>query len=363
MTHSAVLKRPGTEMTSCAWLELQTKIGVGSYGTVFKALDRRDECTVAVKTLHANKYIEQLRREIRILRGCDHPNIIACKGVFQNTDQVWIVMEYCEAGSLSDMMQASQRTFSEAQIAVIMKAVLQATEYLHTQQHIHRDIKGANILVTKSGTCKLADFGISTTMDRVLGNNHTVIGTPHWMAPEVLLDEEYDHRADIWSLGITAYELAVGEPPHAHLPALRAAFKIPTSPAPTLPSAAFFSADFHAFLAATLVVDFRHRPDASSLLRHAFIRKAAGAEVLLEKVTASLSAMQRAPFRTSSTLQSSQLGRETACGETIPRTMSHTHTRSHSAYSTVQHADPDRTLTQRLEHADPDRTLTQRLER
>lgn len=80
-------------MTSCAWLDLQAKIGVGSYGTVFKAIDRRDERIVAVKTLHANKYVEQLRREIRIIRGCDHPNIISCKGVFQNTDQVWIVME------------------------------------------------------------------------------------------------------------------------------------------------------------------------------------------------------------------------------------------------------------------------------
>ena len=155
--------------------------------------------------------------------------------------------------------------------------------------------------------------------------------------------------SQIWSLGITAYELAVGEPPHAHLPSLRAAMKIPTSPAPTLPDTAFFSADFHAFVAATLVVDFRHRPNASALLRHPFIRKAADTEVLLEKVTASLSAMQRAPFRNSSTLQSSQLGRGTACGEAIERTRNNTHLRSHSAYSTVQAADPDRTLTQRLE--------------
>lgn len=147
-------------------------------------------------------------------------------------------------------------------------------------------------------------------------------------------------------MGITAYELAVGEPPHAQLPSLRAAIKIPTSPAPTLPSAAFFSADFHAFLAAALVVDFRHRPDASALLHHAFIRKAPDTSVLLEKITASMSAMQRAPFRTSSTLQSSQLGREAARGDTITRD---THVRSHSAFSTVQHTDPDRTLTQRYE--------------
>lgn len=90
---TAAATQPRSEMISCAWLELQVKVGVGSYGSVFKALDRRDGSTVAVKTLHANKYLEQLRREIRILRGCDHPNIIACKGVFQNTDQVWIVME------------------------------------------------------------------------------------------------------------------------------------------------------------------------------------------------------------------------------------------------------------------------------
>jgi serine/threonine protein kinase len=269
---------------------LQRKIGEGSYGAVYKALDLRDNQPVAVKIISFSGVdSSKLKSEIRLLRQCQSPHILSYKGAFQKAEQVWIVTEYCSGGSLSDMMLVCRHTFSENQIAVIMRQTLQGLAYLHApgaatsvnpqtgkqmppkKRIIHRDIKGANVLVTEKGECRLADFGVSGTLDESLGKHRTVIGTPHWMAPECLLSDSYSELVDIWSLGITAYELAVGQPPHAELHSLRAALKIPASAPPTLPHPARFSPDFHAFLRSCLVKDWRQRPSAAELLRHPFI--------------------------------------------------------------------------------------------
>jgi len=264
---------------------LQSKIGEGSYGAVFKAMDYRDGKAVAIKVLQFQGHDSlKLRKEIHILKQCDSPYIVGYKGAWQKASNVWIVMEYCAGGSLSDIMHICQRTFSEAQVACIMKHALQGLKYLHEQKKIHRDIKGGNILVDDSGNCKLADFGVSSNLDKTLGKNRTVIGTPHWMAPEVLTSDDYDEKADIWSLGITAYELAIGEPPHSRLHSMRAAIKIPTSPPPTLPEPERFSPDFHSFIASCLVKDFRRRPSAQQLLSHPFIQRAPPPTILMPNV-------------------------------------------------------------------------------
>ena len=186
------------------------------------------------------------------------------------------------------MMAICKHTLSEQQIANVMQQSLAGLAYLHSQGKIHRDIKGGNILSDSHGMCKLADFGVSGNLDKTLGKHRTVIGTPHWMAPEVLMSDDYNELADIWSLGITAYELAVGEPPHAKLHSMRAALKIPMSAPPTLPDPAHWSEQFHSFLRKCLVKDFHTRPSAIDLLSHPFIAGAPNASVLMDMVRQSV---------------------------------------------------------------------------
>ena len=143
-----------------------------------------------------------------------------------------------------------------------------------------------------SGLCKLADFGVSSTLNSSLGHQRTVIGTPHWMAPEVLLSDEYNELADVWGLGVTAYELAIGEPPHARLHAMRAAVKIPQAEPPTLPDPETWTEAFHSFLRACLTKDPLHRPSAAALLLHPFIADAAPRSVLLDMISISQRAME-----------------------------------------------------------------------
>jgi len=275
------------------FFQLQSKIGEGSYGSVYKALDRRDNSQVAIKVLaFQGRDSLQLRKEIHILKQCDSPYIVGYKGAFQKGQNLWIVLQYCSAGSLSDIMQICNRTFSEAQVAVIMKHALRGLAYLHSQKKIHRDIKGGNILVDAHARCMLADFGVSSNLDKTLGKNRTVIGTPHWMAPEVLTNDDYNELADCWSLGITAYELAIGEPPHAKLHSMRAAIKIPTSPPPTLPEPQHFSPNFHSFLACCLVKDFTARPSAATLLTHPFIQMAPAESILMDNVRAAMAELE-----------------------------------------------------------------------
>lgn len=190
---------------------------------------------------------------------------------------LWLVMEYCGAGSLYHFMtNVIESTMEEAHIASVMKMCLRGLAYLHSTRRIHRDVKAGNILLSTDGVCKLADFGVSAEMSSTLTRNKTVIGTPHWMAPEVLLyDEGYDEKADIWSLGITAIELAQGEPPNSNVHPMRAIIKIPTSPPPVLANPGQWTEEFHSFLRATLQRQPQDRLSAEQLLKHPFIERAA----------------------------------------------------------------------------------------
>jgi len=163
-------------------------------------------------------------------------------------------------------MTICEQTLTEEQIQVVVKQALLGLQYLHGQKKIHRDIKSGNILLTTDGDCKLADFGISAELSTTLAKRKTVVGTPYWMAPEVLLSTEYDSKADIWSLGITAIEMAEGEPPHSNVHPMRAIFMIPNSPPPTLRHTTEWSANFHNFLRKCLQKDPTKRPSATELL-------------------------------------------------------------------------------------------------
>eukprot|EP00462_Mataza_sp_D1_P027982 CAMPEP_0175175220 /NCGR_PEP_ID=MMETSP0087-20121206/33079_1 /TAXON_ID=136419 /ORGANISM="Unknown Unknown, Strain D1" /LENGTH=463 /DNA_ID=CAMNT_0016466801 /DNA_START=19 /DNA_END=1410 /DNA_ORIENTATION=- len=269
--------------------QVLAKLGEGSYGSVYKAIDKRDQQIVAVKVLEIeDEDTTELEGEINILRNCKSEFIVQYKGSFQKDGNIWIVMEFCGAGSICDLMAICDKTLDEDQIAVIMKMSLQGLEYLHKCRKIHRDIKSGNILLTHDGDCKLADFGVSAELTNTMSKRKTVIGTPYWMAPEVLQSSNYDGKADIWSLAvwslaITAIELAVGEPPHSEIHPMKAIFLIPNSPPPTLPedSGKKWSADFESFLAVCLVKDQDKRPSAEELLKnHPFITKAKSKAVI-----------------------------------------------------------------------------------
>ncbi len=254
--------------------EFVSKVGEGSYGAVYKAIDKTDGMIVAVKILELpdEKESADLRKEINFLRQCSSPYIVAYRGAFVRGSKIWIVMEYCGAGSLSDIMAICDVTFEEFYISAIMKQCLRGLDYLHKTKKLHRDIKSGNILLTHDGMCKLADFGVSAELANTLAKAGTMIGTPYFMAPEVLQSKAYDGKADIWSLGITAYELAVGQPPHADVHPMRAIFIIPTAPPPTLPDPESFSPEFKDFIRVCLQVDPANRPSAAQLLDHPFIK-------------------------------------------------------------------------------------------
>lgn len=260
--------------------EILAKLGEGSYGAVYKAIDKRDGQTVAIKVLQTESEDDtsELQKEINILRECHSPYIVSYKGTYKKDDNIWIAMEYCGAGSVCDLMAICEKTLDEAQIAVIIRMSLEGLKYLHSRNPkpiIHRDIKSGNILLNHEGDCKLADFGVSAELTNTMNKRKTVIGTPYWMAPEVLQSAEYDGKADIWSLAITAIELAIGEPPHSEIHPMRAIFLIPAAPPPTLPDPQNWSKEFNDFLKVCLVKDPSLRPSAAHLLQnHPFITKA-----------------------------------------------------------------------------------------
>ena len=175
-------------------------------------------------------------------------------------------MELCEGGSVSDLMTSCEATLEETTIQVVCAAVLLGLDYLHAQKHIHRDIKCGNVLLSAKGHVKLADFGVSATLSNTVSRRHTLIGTPFWMAPEVIKEDAYDYKADIWSLGITAIEMADGEPPYIHIHPMRAIFLIPQRPPPTVKKPENWTKSFLDFLSQCLKKDAKERSSAGEFV-------------------------------------------------------------------------------------------------
>jgi len=204
---------------------------------------------------------------------CKCENIVGYDACFLIHNQLWIVMELCTGGSLNDLMKLARSTLNEEQIAVCVRDILTALAYLHDNNRIHRDIKAGNVLLTSEGMAKLADFGVSGTLSKDTAQRHTVIGTPFWMAPEVIQETGHNYKADIWSLGITLIELAEGHPPLCNLHPLRAIFVIPSRPPPTFTDKSKWSAEMNEFLALCLTKDPNMRPTAKQLLYHPWLLK------------------------------------------------------------------------------------------
>ncbi|KAF2684979.1 Pkinase-domain-containing protein [Lentithecium fluviatile CBS 122367] len=251
----------------------QQCIGGGSFGKVYKGIDRKTGKLVAIKVIdveNAEDEVDDIITEISILSGMSSPYVTKYYGSYLHGSDLWIVMEFCSGGSCADLMKPGP--IGENEIAIILKELLMGLTYLHDDNKLHRDIKAANILVGSNGQVKLADFGVSGQLSATMTKKNTFVGTPFWMAPEVIKQSGYDHKADIWSLGITALELAMGEPPYADIHPMKVLFLIPKNPSPELTGN--FSQQFKEFVNLCLRKDPRERPSAKQLLQTNFIRKA-----------------------------------------------------------------------------------------
>ncbi|CAL8093956.1 unnamed protein product [Calicophoron daubneyi] len=273
--------------------EIICKLGKGSYGSVFKARYKANGCIVAVKKVPVDSDLTDIVKEISIMQQCDSPFIVKCYGSLFDSQDLWICMEYCGAGSIADIMRLRGKTLGEDEIATVLHYSLRGLDYLHQMRKIHRDIKAGNILLLNSGTAKLADFGVAGQLSDTLAKRNTVIGTPYWMAPEVIQEIGYNYSADIWSLGITAIEMADGKPPLADIHPMRALFMIPSQPSPTLRKPSSWSAEFRAFVAACLAKTPESRPTAAALLQTEFIRSAKSCSILLPLIDEAAAAREK----------------------------------------------------------------------
>lgn len=259
---------------------INQKLGQGASGSVYHATDNRTGETVAIKQmdLAAQPRKELIVNEVLIMKDTKHPNIVQFKDAFLVKNDLWVVMELMEGGPLNDVVDAVE--LDEDQIASICKETLSGLADLHSRNIIHRDIKSDNLLLDKSGHVKLTDFGFCAKLTADKSKRATMVGTPYWMAPEVVKQQAYGNKIDVWSLGIMTIEMIEGEPPYLDEEPLKALYLIATKGTPDLADPEASSPELRDFLAKCLAVDPEKRSSAKDLLSHPFLNKAGPPERL-----------------------------------------------------------------------------------
>ncbi|XP_077961889.1 mitogen-activated protein kinase kinase kinase kinase 2 isoform X8 [Gasterosteus aculeatus] len=268
--------------------ELVYRIGCGTYGDVFKArnIGTSELAAIKIVKLDPGDDITSIQQEITMMKECKHKNIVAYFGSYHRNTKLWICMEYCGGGSLQDIYHVTG-PLKEKQIAYVCRETLQGLYHLHETGKMHRDIKGANILLTERGDVKLADFGVAAEISASVAKRKSFIGTPYWMAPEVAAVEKkggYNHLCDIWAVGITAIELAELQPPMFDLHPMRALMLMSKSSfqPPRLKDKSKWSAGFQSFVKMSLIKSPRKRPSAETLLQHPFVTQLLTRNLVIE---------------------------------------------------------------------------------
>ena len=242
-------------------------IGKGAFGFVHVATSNHDahkQAAVKLITVDDPEDVETIRKEVKILQSCNHANVVAFDNTYLNGETLWLVMEYCGGGSVADLLRF--RALKQHEIHHVLSEILKGLHHLHQQHIIHRDLKSANLLLTTLGVVKVADFGVSKILLNDNLKTKTFVGTPHWMAPEIILGKEYDARCDMWSVGIVGIELAEQHPPKYQINMHGVLAAIPKAPSPTLARPSEWSALFVDFLAVLLVKEPKNRPTAETAL-------------------------------------------------------------------------------------------------
>ncbi|RWA13968.1 hypothetical protein EKO27_g1113 [Xylaria grammica] len=249
-----------------------TKIGQGASGGVYTGHERGSNRLVAIKQMNLEQQPKKdlIINEILVMKESIHPNIVNFIDSYLCGGELWVIMEYMEGGSLTDVVTFNIMT--EGQIASVCRETLKGLQHLHSKGVIHRDIKSDNILLSLEGSIKLTDFGFCAQINEAHNKRTTMVGTPYWMAPEVVTRKEYGRKVDIWSLGIMAIEMIEGEPPYLTESPLRALWLIATNGTPQIKEEHTLSAVFRDFLYFALKVDPEKRASAHDLLRHEFMK-------------------------------------------------------------------------------------------
>ncbi|XP_008427587.1 STE20-like serine/threonine-protein kinase isoform X3 [Poecilia reticulata] len=271
--------------------EIIGELGDGAFGKVYKAQNKQNGTLAAAKVIDTKTEdeLEDYMVEIDILASCNHHHIVKLLDAFYFEGKLWILIEFCAGGAVDAIMLELERPLTEPQIRVVCKQTLEALTYLHENKVIHRDLKAGNILLSLDGEVKLADFGVSAKNTNTLQRRDSFIGTPYWMAPEVVMcetskDRPYDHKADIWSLGVTLIELAQVEPPNHEMNPMRVLLKIAKSEPPTLMHPSRWSPEFNDFLRRSLDKNVDNRWNSTQLLQHPFVTSVTDSRPLRELI-------------------------------------------------------------------------------
>ena len=251
--------------------DIQKRIGQGASGSVFvgRNIKTGEKCAIKQMDLSNQPRKELIVNEIIVMKESNHPNIVNYKDSYLVDDQLWVAMEYMEEGALTDIIELE--TLDEGVIAAICLQTLRGLEHLHKRNIIHRDIKSDNLLLDRKGHVKLTDFGFSAKLSNAKAKRATMVGTPYWMAPEVVKQQQYGPKIDIWSLGIMIIEMVEGEPPYLDEEPLKALYLIATNGKPSLQNPEKSSMELRDFLDKCLHVDTESRANASELLKVSFI--------------------------------------------------------------------------------------------